>query len=269
MPYLCGLWRFANAYYKRSMQGEVNNSVSIDNNLVNINPNIDVDSTGKVTISWKAIDGALGYKVYYSDAGSNNRILLCDLSNNLSVTDNLQPGQTRYYYIETVYQDSSITKIKSTTYNSNNANISIVSKKMKKYSMENIEYASNSFNGNNTLNISFFNNEYYTLVSKKGKNKILVEEINVNSGKRKTKKITVGKYDVLGGAFKLDDGNIYVAIGNNNKKESTTKNVISVIKYGSNWKKLGECKIKGNAENEFPGIVGPFDAGNVDMSYSD
>lgn len=73
------------------------------------------------------------------------------------------------------------------------------------------------------------------------------------------------KYDVWGGFYKGTDGNFYVAVGDQNPKESNKKTVIKVIKYNSKWKKLKTASIKGGAKNSFVGIYAPFEAGNCRM----
>ena len=239
---------------------DVDNSIAIDSSIVDIELNIIIETSGAVSISWNALKGAVGYKVYSSLSENTGYTLLSDVGKELMAKDILSAEQTRYYYVEAMYPDgSSIISDSSSVSYANIMDVEVSKQKIKKYSLGSA-YQSDA---------SFVNGNYYTLVSPKGKNKIMVEMIDTNSGKRKKRIITVGKYNTLGGAFKLEDGNIYVVTGTNNIKESKTKNVISVIKYDSDWKKLGECKIKGNAVNEFVGIVDPFEFGNVDMIYSD
>lgn len=79
------------------------------------------------------------------------------------------------------------------------------------------------------------------------------------------KKVSLGSYERWGGFHYGVDGNYYVAVGYDNPKRKRTKTVIKVIKYSSDWKILGVCRIKGGAGNSFPGITVPFDAGNCKM----
>lgn len=75
--------------------------------------------------------------------------------------------------------------------------------------------------------------------------------------------IDLPKYKVWGGYFHSDRGQNYVALGYNNKKESTSKAVIKVIRYDARWNEGKTAKIQGNASNQFAGIYTPFAAGNV------
>lgn len=70
--------------------------------------------------------------------------------------------------------------------------------------------------------------------------------------------------DLWGGFYAGDDA-YYIAEGQNNTEENNNKEVIRIIKYNHNWKRLGAASIKRDrvvAENS---VRYPFDASSCDM----
>lgn len=70
--------------------------------------------------------------------------------------------------------------------------------------------------------------------------------------------------DLWGGFYAGDDA-YYIAEGQNNTEENNNKEVIRIIKYDHNWKRLGAASIKRDrvvAENS---VRYPFDASSCDM----
>ena len=99
------------------------------------------------------------------------------------------------------------------------------------------------------------------------------EKINIeyydNNFDIQSKKSVAMELSIWGG-FYAGSNAYYVVEGQNNTDESDTAEVIRVIKYDTNWNKIGAAKVTGN-----PGIFGgevryPFDYGCVEMTeYND
>lgn len=71
---------------------------------------------------------------------------------------------------------------------------------------------------------------------------------------------------IWGGFYAAPDGYFYVAEGQENKEESTTKTVIQVLKYTSSWEYVAAASIPGGTANVYQGIYIPFDAGSLRMT---
>jgi hypothetical protein len=90
---------------------------------------------------------------------------------------------------------------------------------------------------------------------------IYVETYNSDYVLESTKKISM-ELSVFGGYYRGENYR-YIVFGQNNTDESDTTEVIRVVKYDDNWKRLGECSIKG-ANTRIP-----FQAGGLDMVEAD
>lgn len=88
--------------------------------------------------------------------------------------------------------------------------------------------------------------------------KIIYEKYNSSFVLLNKKEIKCELAD-FGGFYSGSDYN-YLVFGQQNKKESDSKEVIRVVKYSKAWKRLGACSIKG--ANTYI----PFDAGGLDMT---
>lgn len=75
-------------------------------------------------------------------------------------------------------------------------------------------------------------------------------------------------YKKFGGFYEGEDGNFYVAVGDNNKEKNNDKVVLCILKYNSSWKETGRCEIKADAgRNRYS--VTPDDSMNIqDIFYS-
>ncbi len=83
---------------------------------------------------------------------------------------------------------------------------------------------------------------------------------------KKTIKLELSNNGGYYGGFYAGSDAYYVVEGQNNTEENDNKEVIRVIKYDKNWKKLGSAKITGE-NGLFGGQVRyPFDAGCVEMT---
>ncbi len=70
------------------------------------------------------------------------------------------------------------------------------------------------------------------------------------------------------GGFYAGSNAYYIIEGQNNKEEDDSKEVIRVIKYDTNWKRIGAAKITGNSKFAHE-IRYPFDYGCVEMTEVD
>ena len=70
------------------------------------------------------------------------------------------------------------------------------------------------------------------------------------------------------GGFYAGKNAYYIVEGQNNKEENTNAEVIRVIKYDTNWKRVGAASITGDSAFAHE-VRYPFDAGNVEMTETD
>ncbi len=87
----------------------------------------------------------------------------------------------------------------------------------------------------------------------------VVREVYDSSYRLKSQKKIKCELPLFGGYYNGEKYN-YLVFGQSNPKESKKKEVIRVVKYDKNWKRLGDCKIKG--ANTYT----PFDAGGLSMT---
>ena len=87
----------------------------------------------------------------------------------------------------------------------------------------------------------------------------VVREIYDSSYRIKSQKKIKCELPLFGGYYNGEKYN-YLVFGQSNTKESKTKEVIRVVKYDKNWKRIGACRIKG--ANTYM----PFDAGGLSMT---
>lgn len=87
----------------------------------------------------------------------------------------------------------------------------------------------------------------------------VVREIYDSSYRLKSRKKIKCELPLFGGYYSGEKYN-YLVFGQSNPKESKKKEVIRVVKYDKNWKRLGNCKIKG--ANTYT----PFNAGGLSMT---
>lgn len=72
-----------------------------------------------------------------------------------------------------------------------------------------------------------------------------------------SKKTIALPYTRWGGLYQGEDGNYYVAVGQENEEENDSKIVFSIIKMDGNFKEIGRCDITGKESNTtVPYIVG-------------
>ena len=83
---------------------------------------------------------------------------------------------------------------------------------------------------------------------------------------KKTIKLELSNNGGYYGGFYAGSDAYYVVEGQNNTEENDNKEVIRVIKYDKNWKKLGTAKIASGSGSEFKKVRYPFDAGCVEMT---
>lgn len=81
-----------------------------------------------------------------------------------------------------------------------------------------------------------------------------------------TQRVSTANFPYWGGFLAAEDGNLYVALGQDNYEESMTKPVVVVRKYSQSWQLLGEASILGGASQGPDGISTPFDAGQGRMA---
>ena len=93
--------------------------------------------------------------------------------------------------------------------------------------------------------------------------KICIEYYD-NSFNIKSKKTVAMELDIWGG-FYAGKNAYYVVEGKNNKAEDNNAEVIRVIKYDTNWKRLGAAKIISNTKLFGGEVRYPFDYGCVEM----
>lgn len=87
----------------------------------------------------------------------------------------------------------------------------------------------------------------------------VVREVYDSSYRLKSRKKIKCELPLFGGYYSGEKYN-YLVFGQSNPKESKKKEVIRVVKYDKNWKRLGDCKIKG--ANTYT----PFNAGGLSMT---
>ena len=96
-------------------------------------------------------------------------------------------------------------------------------------------------------------------------NKINIEYYD-NNFNITSKKTVAKELEIFGGFFAGKDA-YYLVEGQNNTNEDNNAEVIRVIKYDKNWKKLGNAKITSNLKMFIGGEVRfPFDYGCVEMT---
>ena len=67
------------------------------------------------------------------------------------------------------------------------------------------------------------------------------------------------------GGFYASDNNYYIVEGQSNKEENDNAEIIRVIKYDTNWKKIGTAKITSNSELFGGEVRYPFDYGRIEI----
>jgi len=72
-----------------------------------------------------------------------------------------------------------------------------------------------------------------------------------------------GELPLFGGFHRSDDGYYYIVYGQKNYEEDPDKTVYRIVKYDTNWKKVGQ----GDLRNVYTRV--PFDASNVSMASRD
>lgn len=87
----------------------------------------------------------------------------------------------------------------------------------------------------------------------------VIREVYDSSYRLKSQKKIKCELPLFGGYYSGEKYN-YLVFGQSNPKESKKKEVIRVVKYDKNWKRLGNCKIKG--ANTYT----PFNAGGLSMT---
>lgn len=223
--------------------------------------------SSNLLIQWEAFEGATGYKLYRStqENGTYKCIYTAKSDTITSYKQKVSKGVTYYYKLVTVDE------IGESDYSSSVSQIIPLKNKTKKISCSQIKQKASNGMGQYSSNWSHPDNTYYyqsggklnvVCVQNNGNLKIYTLSSSFKVKKTKTVKL---KYDVWGGFYQGTDGNLYVAVGYQNPKESRKKTVVKVIQYNSNWKKLKTANITGGAGNTFEGIYSPFDAGNCRM----
>lgn len=76
-----------------------------------------------------------------------------------------------------------------------------------------------------------------------------------------THEVSYGDFPIWGGFLAAPDGNLYIAVGRENREESESKTVVVVRKYSQDWQLLGQAAIPGGASQGKKGIADPFYAG--------
>ena len=226
-------------------------------------------------ISWKNAGSSYSYKLYRSTDENNGYKLIKDIAastkETITVNDKVSKGVTYYYKLVTVKSGKKSVK---------SASVSGFIPIKSELKVTNANFLSNvpvnqyGWNWADSDDMYYYaQNGAFHIVNKEydSKNDLYVLKIyTLNSkfkaDKKKTVKLPANSF--FGGFYQAYDGNSYVVVGYNNPKESKKKTVISVIKYSSNWEKLGTANIKGGASNIFTGIYSPFDAGNVRMDLN-
>lgn len=89
--------------------------------------------------------------------------------------------------------------------------------------------------------------------------KIIAETFDINTGKRKSRKIWKNELDLFGGFFQGSEHN-YIVYGGMNSEENNKKEVLRVVKYSKNWKRLGSVSLRG------ANTTWPFRAGSLRMA---
>lgn len=209
-----------------------------------------------LTVCWKPINEAkaVSYELYRStkENGTYTRVYQCN-AKTTSYTDRVKRGVTYYYKMKTIFSEG-----EGDLSGSVGQYLPIKSKKKKK-SVKKIktEY----------LNIyqCVSNGNMYMVGERFNKKVLDVYKITPTKVGKRIKSIQMGKKSEFGCVYAGPDGNIYVAIGYLNHKESLTKTVIKVMKYNGKWKKTETAYIKGSATNKFKGIYEPFRAGSCRM----
>lgn len=87
----------------------------------------------------------------------------------------------------------------------------------------------------------------------------VIREVYDSSYRLKSRKKIKCELPLFGGYYSGEKYN-YLVFGQSNPKESKKKEVIRVVKYDKNWKRRGDCKIKG--ANTYT----PFNAGGLSMT---
>ena len=88
---------------------------------------------------------------------------------------------------------------------------------------------------------------------------VVVREVYDSSYRLKSQKKIKCELSLFGGYYSGEKYN-YLVFGQSNPKESKSKEVIRVVKYDKNWKRLKACSIKG--ANTYT----PFEAGGLSMT---
>ena len=124
----------------------------------------------------------------------------------------------------------------------------------------------------NNINVSLRKYSALVLVDS-GYMRVFYDDANKNIGieyydnnfktlQKKTIKLELEYY----GGFYAGSNAYYIVEGQSNTEENDNKEVIRVIKYDKNWKKLGTAKITGETGNGAKEIRYPFDVGCVEMT---
>lgn len=212
--------------------------------------------SSQLTVQWTPLDKAkaVSYELYRSteENGTYKRINKMN-AETTSYKDKVKKGVTYYYKLKTTFSEG-----EGDLSGSVGQYIPTKSKKRtKSVKKTKIEYLDT---------YQCVSNENMYMVGERLNKKVLnVYRMTPTKVGKRIKSIKMGKNAEFGCVYAGPDGNIYVAIGYPNHKESLTKNVIKVIKYNGKWKKTGTAYIKGGVTNVFKGIYEPFCAGRCRM----
>ena len=90
-------------------------------------------------------------------------------------------------------------------------------------------------------------------------NGVLVEKYSSDGKTLLSTKTVKNELSKFGGYFCGEDNN-YIVFGENNTLENDSKEVVRVVKYSKDWRKISECKINGSNTTK------PFDFGSLRMT---
>ena len=223
--------------------------------------------SSSLQVNWKAFNGATGYKLYRSTQENGTYKCIYTAKNGKTTSYKQKVSKGVPYYYKLVTMDA----MGKSDFSLSVSQIIPTKNKVKKVSCSKISQKPSGGLGQYSYFWSHPDTTYYyqsggkfhaVCVQDNGNLKIYTMNASFKVTNTKTIKL---KYDVWGGFYQGTDGNFYVAVGDQNPKESNKKTVIKVIKYNSKWKKLKTASIKGGAKNSFVGIYAPFEAGNCRM----
>lgn len=212
--------------------------------------------SSQLTIQWKPIDKAkaVSYELYRAtkENGTYKRIYKTN-AKTTSYKDRVKKGVTYYYKLKTTFSEG-----EGDLSGSVGQYIPTKSKKRAK----GVKYTKTEYLDTYQC---ISNGNMYMVGERLNKKVLDVYKMTSTKVGKRIKSIKMGKNSEFGCAYAGPDGNIYVAIGYPNYKESLTETVIKVTKYNNNWEKTGTAYIKGGATNVYKGICEPFRSGRCRM----